>query len=171
MNKLKALFLLTFCLTAVGVNAQCKEHLFRIAKSDNANVLYYDAIIENDEFNTKTPINIYWIMHAEKGQVEKMTRLEKPQFDLIVKEVEPGKVYTVNIRNKQLSNKDITVFFDEESGCPVATLLLNGEEAYIDNVFVHIKPKSGLIPTVTQVDLNGTEINTGESIQEVVTNK
>jgi hypothetical protein len=147
----------------------CKPHLFEINKSDNKNVLYYDAVINGGQFDTKAPVVIYWIMNAEKGQREDLTVLESPQFGINTKEVQKGREYIVNVKNDELSGKDIRIFFDENN-CPEATVSLSGKTAYLDNIYINLT-RGLILPTVHWLELNGHTVSDGEKVAERVTPK
>ena len=150
--------------------AECAEHLFYIDKSDNANVLYYDAAVTDGKLDKKNPVKLYWIMSAEKNQTEGRTMLEKPQFGIKVKEMEAEKLYQINVRNKNLSNRNIYVGFDE-NGCAIATTTVDGKEAFLNRIFVQISPNSGILPDVQHLDIFGTDIHSGEKLTERVSAK
>jgi hypothetical protein len=147
----------------------CKPHLFAINKSDNKNVLYYDAAVKNGEFDNAAPISIYWIMNAEKGQREDLTMLEEPQFGITSKEVLKGKEYVVNVKNSELSGKDMRVFFDE-TGCPAITVSLSGKAAYLDNIYINLT-RGFILPTVHWLELTGYAVSDGAKVSERVTPK
>ncbi|MDR2401012.1 MAG: DUF4833 domain-containing protein [Deferribacteraceae bacterium] len=153
----------------LSVPAACKPHLFEINKSDNKNVLYYDAIIRNGEFDTANPVDIYWIMNAEKGQREGLTLLESPQFGIITKEVKKGKEYIINVKNDELSEKDIRVFFGENN-CPEATATLSGKDARLDNIYINLT-RGIMLPTVHWLELTGYALTDGEKVTERITPK
>jgi hypothetical protein len=147
----------------------CKPHLFAINKSDNKNVLYYDAVVKNGEFDIAAPVSIYWIMNAEKGQREDLTMLEEPQFGITSKEVLKGKEYIVNVKNSELSGKDMRVFFDE-TGCPAITVSLSGKVAYLDNIYINLT-RGFILPTVHWLELTGHAVSDGAKVSERVTPK
>jgi hypothetical protein len=147
----------------------CKPHLFVINKSDNKNVLYYDAVVKNGEFDIAAPISIYWVMNAEKGQRENLTMLEEPQFGITSKEVSKGKEYIVNVKNSELSGKEMRVFFDE-TGCPAITVSLSGKVAYLDSIYINLT-RGLILPTVHWLELTGYAVSDGEKVSERVTPK
>ena len=148
----------------------CGTHLFKIAKSDNKNVLFYDAVIKNGKLDSKNPVDIYWIMYAEKNQREGMTILEKPQFGIITKEIASGKEYVINVKNDILAKRDIRVFTDN-NGCARATAVIDGKDALIQDIFINIKPGGGLIPKVESLDLHGIAMADQSNLSERVYNK
>jgi hypothetical protein len=147
-------------------NISCQKHLFQIGKSDNKNVLYYDAAVKDNSFDSKKPVDIYWIMYAEKNQREGLTFLERPHFDINVHEVSKGKEYIINVKDEQLAPKDIRIFFDAKN-CARATTALNGTPALLDNIFIQID--GGIvIPNVVHLDLTGYALSDGSKITERV---
>jgi hypothetical protein len=144
----------------------CQKHLFQIGKSDNKNVLYYDAVANDGTFDSKNPVDIYWIMYAEKNQREGLTFLERPHFGINVREISEGKEYIINVKDEQLASKDIRIFFDEKK-CARATAVLNGTEVLLDSIFIQID--GGIvIPNVVHLDLTGYALSDGSKIMERV---
>jgi hypothetical protein len=161
------LVLITLVPLVVSANAQCPAHLFNISKSDNTNVLYYDAKFSGEQL-ASNPVDIYWVMYAEKGQRESLTFLEKPHFDVKIKEIVKGKEYVINIRDSNVKDRDIKISIDE-SGCAVATAVIENQAAFLDEIFIQIDPKSKLLPDVMYLDVNGTNTN-GDKVSERVYN-
>src|SRR5262245_17207851 len=72
--------LLPFALGIAGVARarSGKSSLFVIARSTNANVVHYRVRLDRDgTVSQKEPIGAHWIMHAESGQREELTWLER----------------------------------------------------------------------------------------------
>lgn len=63
---------------AMSVGADTPQHLFYIARSNNANVVQFDALLgQNGALNHALPVRAYWIMNAEDGRREELTALER----------------------------------------------------------------------------------------------
>jgi hypothetical protein len=140
---------------SVAAQEACGEHLFYISKSDNKNVMYYDAnLTAEGKFDTETPIDIYWILGKDSSRHE-MSILEKPHFGINLQTIEEGKSYKFVI--KALKKKDIYAYF--RGNCTVAVAELSGVASYVKDVFVYINPKSGLIPDVEYLDINGISVD------------
>jgi len=54
------------------------EHLFRIERSKNANVVQYDAqLTPEGKLKPEKPVIAYWIMNANSGEKEDLNWVEK----------------------------------------------------------------------------------------------
>ena len=61
-----------------GVAESSSTSLFFIERSKNANIVQYDANLAADgSCNSRNPVAAYWVMHAENGRREALTRLER----------------------------------------------------------------------------------------------
>ena len=147
-------------------NEKCADHLFQIGKSDNKNVLFYDAKITNGKLDAKAPVVIYWIMYAEKGQRENLAMLEKSHFDITKKEVEPGVKYIINVKDDMLKKRNITVTL-KDNGCAEAVSAINGKEAVLKSLFIDIKSKTfGVVTGVNHIEFVGQSVSDGSQVSE-----
>ncbi len=169
----KTIIVLVLSILPLTASAQshetgkCAEHLFTITKSDNKNVLFYDAVMSGGKINSKKPVDIYWIMYAEKGQREGLTFLENPQFGITVKEIEKGTKYIVNVKNSILKNRNITVTLKKD-GCTEAITEINGQDALLNTIYINIKSKTAGIPNVSHLDISGFTLEDGALVTERV---
>jgi hypothetical protein len=166
----KKIILLMFILVftagiAFADDNKCRPHLFYIGKSDNANVIYYDANLDaQGRFDRRNPVTIYWLMHAQRGQRENMTMLERPHFGINTRELESGVRWQMNMRQSLLAHKDIILSIKD--GCAVATADIGGVQSYMLNAFIEISPSSGILPDVTHIDINGISVADGTPTTE-----
>jgi hypothetical protein len=165
----KFVLLVVFMLVFAGVvfaDNKCQPHLFYIGKSDNANVIYYDANLAADgTFDRNNPVTIYWILHARRGQREDMTRTERPHFDITTRELEPGLRWQINIRNSMLADKNMILSFKD--GCPVLVADIGGVQSYMRSGFIEIAPGGmPLVPNVQHIDINGVSVADGTPTTE-----
>jgi hypothetical protein len=166
MKKLMIVVVLLLCPTLLYAQS-CPRHLFYIGKSDNKNVLYYDANIKNGVINSKNPVTIYWVLENKK--TEGLGRLEKSQFGINFKTVKEGTEYTFNVKNDMLKNKTISLKVDE-NGCAVATAKVKGTDSVLTRVFVQIAPDSGIVPDVQYLDIFGKSVAGGSNVSERIVN-
>ena len=55
-----------------------RQHLFKIERSKNANIVQYDAQVESDgKLVKREPVVGYWIRLAEQGQVQKLSWVQR----------------------------------------------------------------------------------------------
>jgi hypothetical protein len=164
----KFLILLILLCPAIVYAQSCPKHLFYIDKTDNGNVLYYDAIIKDGQL-AKNPVDIYWILE-KNGKRDGLTMLEKPQFGINVREVTKGQEYVINVKNDLMSNRNITVKLGE-NGCAVATSKIKGQDSVLKRISIKIAPDSGVLPDVEYLDVFGTPVAGGADVSDRVVNK
>ena len=161
--------LLCFALTISAYGADCPNYFFSVAKSDNANVLYYAPNLAKDGTLASRPVEVYWLMHADDGRKEALTWMEKPHLDVTVKDIVKGKNYTVNLRDNKLKSRDINIMLDIK-GCAMALTEINDRYSYLDEIFVHVETKGRMIPKIHYVEIKGRSWDSLESISEKIYN-
>lgn len=135
----KVLFATIICTTLLipalcFSNALEIEHLFRVERSKNANVVQYDAQLTREgKLKPEQPVIAYWIMHANNGGKEDLNWFEKKMaygfrvvydtkgdfwiMDLVVHIQRKIKVYKAN-------------------GRYCAETLIDGHPAFIDRIYI-----------------------------------
>ncbi len=138
--------------------------LFTISRSTNSNVVSYDARLNSDgQLDLKDPLEVYWLMHAERGQREELTWFEKNQaygFSVI----ETGSDYAI-ITIRAFEKKPIRIF--SYGGVTEADMEIAQKSALLQGVFV--KTTTGLIPGVEYIELKGIDRTTGKLLTERIT--
>jgi len=168
--------LLTIMLAAIPfvstAQEKCPEYMFYIDKSDNKNVLYYAIKMDEkdkEKINSKKPLDIYWIMYAEKGQREGFAIGEEGQFGIKHKEIEKGTKFIINVNSKLLNKRDITITL-KENGCAEAVTKIEGKEAILKSISIDIPSKSFGLPNVSHLDIKGAALANGSELNERVIN-
>lgn len=138
--------------------------LFTIGKSQNANVMCYDAILADaSHFSATEPISAYWLMKADAGQREDMTWLEREHVYGFTSQLNASRTSVV-LRIHALESRAIYVAL--AAGLPRAEAEVNGRIAILDGVFV--KTSHGVFPGVDSVRLTGRDPASGVQAVEVV---
>jgi hypothetical protein len=167
LRRAAALLCCILAFTATGW-AQTVEPLFFIARTKNANKVYYEARLTADgTLDVKQPIHAYWILWAKDttGKTrEELSGMEKRMaFGFTVSKASPTSC-TVSLAAFRSRPIEVTV---KGTTCRAVTTIA-GKPAYLKNLFV-VSGGGVLIPHVSSVTLYGSDAATGASVQEVIT--
>jgi len=153
---------------ARGSVAACRDHLFTIERSKNANLVVYDARrTESGELDPKEPVVVYWLMNAEKGQREELNRIERQRaygFE-VAAGPEPG---TFLLSLKSGKKHPFTVAMRD--GCPVILDKIDGHPAILERIYVKAKGE-GIHPKVESIQFFGRDASDGSPRTETTVPK
>lgn len=150
-----------FCLTVQAVTIP-KEHVFVFERSTNTNYVCYDINLQDGALCVKQPLNSYWVL-GDNTRMEGLTFLDR-KMAYGIKVISTGK----NEANVHLTAyKDLSIRICKHKGKWVAITKLHGHEMVIQKMFAQMKPP--LSVKCEYVDIIGTDIETGEKLQERIT--
>ena len=139
------------------------QHLFKIERSKNANIVQYDVQMKADgKLDPKKPVVAYWIRHAKDGQKEDLSWVEK-SFAYGFKTKYDAKMNTADIDMVAKINRQIKV--SEVQGEYRAETTIDGQSAYLEKIFISSSGK-GMSPEISYMELFGKDIQTGEDRYE-----
>mmetsp|Transcript_20388 Transcript_20388/g.49989 ORF Transcript_20388/g.49989 Transcript_20388/m.49989 type:complete len:173 (-) Transcript_20388:286-804(-) len=150
---------------------------FIIERSLNKNVVVYEGLVDEDtsQLRKDKPMDVYWLdldpAYQEKNRKKgKMT--DRDELNMIERNMaygvkcEPIKgeegAYTMTLVALP-QRKGILKMVD---GLPKATMEINGQQCYLQSIFVHSKQGMIGLPKVVYVLVNGVSIESGEEQQE-----
>ncbi len=166
MNKAVSAILLIQLLAGISHAGEVvTKPLFYIQRSKNANIVRYDAQLNQDgTLNSKEPVIAYWILEAEDGRREPLNLLERTKaYGFAVQPNGSGTAYHVKLA--AFPKREIRVYTHGDG--VKAVMVIGGKPAYLERVF--IESKEGLVlPTVLYVELFGTDVSTGEKRYEKI---
>jgi hypothetical protein len=141
------------------------QPLFVVERSINANVVHYDAKIDEDErLDSREPVIAFWIMAAKDGRRQELNFVEKSKaYGVIVEPSQTGASYRIVLVSQK--NREIEVYRDGETVRAKTTI--GGRRAYLKRIYVAVR-KGSLFSTPSYVELTGTDIATGETLQETI---
>jgi hypothetical protein len=135
--------------------------LFHIERSKNANVVQYDAVLEQvDKLDPRRPVICYWILKAEDGRREGLTALDRRAYGF---KVAPERGGSWLLYLNATSDRSIRVL--RWQGRWVAQIVIGGRSAVLERIYV-ATDESGLIPSVRWVDLYGVDMENGRKLTE-----
>jgi len=139
------------------------QHLFKIERSKNANIVQYDVQKKADgKLDPKKPVVAYWVRLAKDGQKEDLKWIEK-QFAYGFKAKYNAKMNTADIDMVAKINRKINV--QEVQGEYRAETIIDGQPAYLEKIFISSKGK-GMSTEVIYMELFGKDVQTGEDRYE-----
>jgi hypothetical protein len=139
------------------------QHLFKIERSKNANIVQYDVQLKADGMlDPKKPVVAYWVRLAKDGQKEDLKWIEK-QFAYGFKAKYNAKMNTADIDMVAKINRKINV--QEVQGEYRAETIIDGQSAYLEKIFISSKGK-GMSTEIIYMELFGKDIQTGEDRYE-----
>src|SRR5262249_12487838 len=143
--------------------ASCPEHLFAVERSKNANVVAYDAKRNaSGELDPAGPVEEYWILNADKGQRQELSRTESERAYGV--DVVPGpEPKTFVLTFKAQKKRQFTVRMWD--GCPSVLTKINGQDAVLSRIYVKSK-EGGVMPRVEYVEFYGRDASTGAPVTE-----
>jgi hypothetical protein len=138
----------------------CSSLLFVVERSTNANVVVYEARLdEAGELDPADPLRITW--RLADGRREELSGLERAwAYGADVARASDGGFL---VTHHALRSRPMTLVL--ESGCPQVRLAISGEPAALARVFVDVG-RRGLFPSVRSLELVGHALGTGLELKE-----
>jgi len=158
--------LLLVSFAASSVPDDSLQSLFIIERSNNANVVRYDAQIGKDgALNPREPVIVYWVMAAEDGRRQNLTSLEREYaYGFTVNRDPSDQSYWMALA----SQKHRRIHIYQEGDKVRAVTLIAGRQAFLRKIYVKTRGW-GLLRTADYFELFGTSVTTGENCYEKVT--
>jgi hypothetical protein len=131
------------------------DSLFHIERNKNANIVQYDALVDNDgRLYGKEPVVAYWIRLADKGEFKELSWIQKT-FAYGLKTKLDKKHNTATIEMAADIGRTLVVKrFDEDYR---AIGDIDGVESFLDKIFIQASG-SGMSTTVEYIDLFGSSV-------------
>jgi len=149
---------LMFIPLALACNEVQSQALFKIERNKNANIVQYDARVDTDgKLHEKEPVVAYWVRHAEQGQVEELSWVQKTfayGFD-----ADLGK-------DRRMVALDLaadigrTITVRQDAGRYRAAADIDRKAAWISKIFIHATGK-GMSTKVDYIDMHGDGVDGG----------
>ena len=144
-------------------NGDRTQHLFKIERNKNANIVQYDVQMKADgKLDPKEPVVAYWIRLAKEGQKEDLKWIEK-SFAYGFKAKYDAKTNTAIMDMAAKIKRKIKVL--EVKGEYRAETTIDGQSAFLEKIFISSKGK-GASTKVNYMELFGKDLKTGEDRYE-----
>ena len=155
------LLLLALLATSAAAEIQTSP-LFIIERSENANVVHYDARLTNSgKLDPKKPVIAYWVMLAEDGRRTNLSWIEnKKAYGFSIKPFPSANGYKMTL--VAAPERQIIV---KKKAAVRAEMVINGRPAILEKIYINAA--EGLTgPKVQYIELYGKDLQTGENIRE-----
>lgn len=140
------------------------QHLFDIANTISSNHVEFSACEKGDSFS----LEVSW--HNKEGQKTRNLNALEKTFGYGGKITHNKKKNTNQITIAAFRSRKIDVIKNDQGQIlPVATI--NGHRAILTRIWVEVSQGHLLIPKVHYIDVFGTDLQTGENVQERITKK
>jgi hypothetical protein len=139
-----------------------KNQLFYLQRDPDANTIVYVLNMEGETLNKSNPVLAHWIRYAEKGQIEKLTFVQRRlAYGINHKEIEPG-VYELHIQ----SYKALKIILSPnlKTGKYQALVKVENSEIILDRIFVRISGGSIFRPNIEYIEVSGRRIDNGKKV-------
>jgi hypothetical protein len=141
------------------------QHLFRIERNTNANVVQYDAQLASDgTLNAKEPIVAYWKMLAEDGRKEDLGVLEAKLAYGFKTWSEPAS-QAVLVQLVAYPERKLRVY--QANGSYRAEMQIDGHPAFLERIYVK-SISAAVLPKVEYLELYGRDAGTGANLYEKI---
>lgn len=141
---------------SVAASPPVSQHLFKIERNKNANIVQYDVRVNPDgTLYRPEPVVAYWVRLAEQGQVKPLSWLQKTfayGFDASVDE--SGTSATLEM----VADFGKKISIVRHQSVYRAAVEIDGQPAVLKTIFVHATGK-GLSTRVHFIELNGFTID------------
>jgi len=139
------------------------EHLFRIERSKNANIVCYDAqLTPEGKLDPEKPIIAYWIMYTNNKEKEDLNWIEKKMaYGFKVKYDTKGDFWIMDLVAD--IQREIKVY--KINGKYHAETLIDSRPAFIERLYIKTI-EGGLRPKVEYIEFFGKCIKTGDNLYE-----
>lgn len=166
---LRSFFAAAACLAALlpipPAAADCDAPVFTISRSLNANVVIYEAVLdETGAIDRHHPLRVTWLLLERNGSREGLNFLERGVYGYTVDTTPEGEV---SIRLK--ARRSLPVRLRMVEGCPRAFAVIDGRETRLDRVWVQLDGGGFLTPKVSYLELVGVDPETSEAARERLT--
>ena len=159
---LGAAFLLLRC--AGAARGVCREHLFVIARSKNANVVVYDAKVDFSGRLAAQPVSAHWLLDGDPARREELTSIEfNRAYGFTLGPGEEPDTYALTFKARRGRHATLRM----NGGCPVVLLKIHGRLAILTRIYVKSK-EGGVMPKVEFIELFGEDATTGEPLHEKI---
>lgn len=136
--------------------------LFYVQRDPNINTIMYDLNVDkNGKLDAESPLHIYWIKYAEKGQKEELNYIQRK--------------FAYGINSKKTGDEQYDVRFVSYKKLPLVLkkaddnkyhIFVNADQKQImlNRIFVKVEGGSFWLPNIVYVELKGIEQLTGKEI-------
>ena len=138
--------------------------LFYIQRDPNINTLIYELNMDKGgNLNTETPIHVYWVRYAEKGQKEELNYIQRKfAYGVTARQTKPNEYDIRFVAYKKLA---LNLLRSADGKYHIFGIIAK-KQAILNRIFVKIEGGSFWLPNIVYAELKGTDPATGKEIME-----
>lgn len=176
-----ALLIITLSLTGIGLGmAQEKgqdkaeasfptpkgisNQLFYLQRDPNTNTIIYQLNIDSKgELDKESPLNVFWMRYAEKGQKSGLNLIQRKfAYGINSKQMAADKF---ELKFVSYGKLPLYLMKDKSNQYRVFVTVAN-RQIILNRIFVRIEGGTFWVPNVKYVELKGLDANTGQEVAE-----
>ena len=145
------------------------NQLFYVQRSPNANTVVYAARLDGQgNFDSRNPVEAFWRKFNIDGSKQPLNFMERMMaYGVKVNARKAGEPITFTIAS--LPQRKLTLGWDVQHH-PQATMTIGSRVVKLAYVYLHVV-EGGLMPSVPELDIFGTDLANGKAVHEHLTER
>jgi len=145
------------------------NQLFYVQRSPNANTVIYAAKLDaQGNFDSRGPVEAFWRKFNIDGSKQPLNFMERMMaYGVKVNARKAGEPITFTIAS--LPQRKLTLGWDAQHH-PQATMTIGSRVVKLAYVYLHVV-EGGLMPSVPELDIFGTDLANGKAVHEHLTER
>lgn len=138
------------------------QSLFFIERSKNANTVQYDARLTSDGMlDPKEPVTVYWVLRAEDGRHEELSRMGRRGYGFGIHRDPSGKFWAMTLA--AYPKREITV---RQTGTVVkCEIVIDGKPSILEKLYINSTEGRSWLK-IAYIELFGRDLETGQQTYE-----
>jgi hypothetical protein len=162
------LIIVCFCSSFVLKSSALIENpdynLFKISRSRDADVIFYDVSLRADgKLDAGTPVNIYWKRRTKGSEREPLTRIQN-RYSYGIKLLETSGDHA-KFKFVSFDSKEFRLEKSDEGRFMVFTVIGN-KTVIVERIFVQFDGGTFVAPVISEVILYGRDVESGLLLTE-----
>ena len=145
------------------------NQLFYVQRSPNANTVIYAAKLDaQGNFDSRGPVEAFWRKFNIDGSKQPLNFMERMMaYGVKVNARKAGESVTFTIAS--LPQRKLSLGWDAQHH-PQATMTIGSRVVKLAYVYLHVV-EGGLMPSVPELDIFGTDLANGKAVHEHLTER
>ncbi len=137
--------------------------LFYLQRTPNANTIVCELNHNNGVLNDEDPVHVFWIRYTENGVKQELNFIQRKfAYGIKTRKIADGQYELHFVSYK----KQKFILRKDADGHYRTFAVINGKQAILNKVYLHINGGSFWSPNVEYVELTGKDPSTGTEVKE-----